>query len=302
MTEIKWSQLPALTTLRAFEATARLQGYSAASRELNVTPAAIAQQVRKLEKEIGMSLVRREGRGLVLSQAGEQLARPLKEAFSLIANGIHEVKSFDDRRGVRVSTTDYFASTVILPRLAEFWAKHPTLQASFSPEGNTAPIDLENFDIVIRGDAPNREWDNCKVFSLLETPMIIYGAPSLVGNGKVDVASMPWIADRGIGGSVFREAIKRVGCDPDSIKLVDSGSAKLEMDTVLLGYGLHFGPKFMIQDELANGSLVEVDVSPDMRGVYYAICRKGPISTQTQKFLDWLVEICAPLSCTRALS
>lgn len=298
MDKINWSQLPALTTLRAFEATARLQGYSAASRELNVTPAAIAQQVRKLESEIGMGLVRREGRGLVLTQAGEQLAQPLKEAFSLIATGIHDVKASEDKRGVRVSTTDYFASAVILPRLGEFWAKHPTLQTSFSPDGNTAPVDFENFDVVVRAGGPNRKWNNCQTFRLLETPMIICGAPSLVGDGKVDVATFPWIADRGIGGDVFREAVRRAGCDPDEISLVDPGSAKLELKAALMGYGLHVSPELTITDQLADGSLVKVDVSPDMSGVYYAICKQGPISKQTQKFLDWLFKICAPLSCT----
>lgn len=302
MDEINWNQLPALTTLRAFEATARLQGYSAASRELNVTPAAIAQQVRKLETEIGLSLVRREGRGLVLTQAGDQLAQPLKEAFSLIASSIHDAKATEDKRGVRVSTTDYFASTVILPRLGEFWVKHPTLQTSFSPDGNTAPVDLENFDIVVRASGPNREWSNCQTFRLLETPMIICGAPNLVGDGQVDVATLTWIANRGIGGGVFREAVTRVGCDPDRIALVDPGSAKLELEAALMGYGLHFSPELTIRDQLADGSLVRVDESPDMSGVYYAICRQGPIPKQTQKFLDWLVKICAPLSRTSETS
>ena len=296
MDTINWNQLPALTTFRAFEATARLQGYSPASRELNVTPAAVAQQVRKLEAEIGMSLVRREGRGLVLTKAGEQLAQPLREAFSLIAHGIRDLKAAEDSRGVRVSTTDYFASSVILPRLGEFWKKHPTLQTSFSPDGNTAPIDLENFDIVIRGDAPGRKWDNYQVFRLLETPMIICAAPTLIGSGEVDITALPWIADRGIGGSVFQEAVKRAGCDPELLELVDPGSAKLELEAVLMGYGLLVSPELTIRSHLTDGSLIKVDVPLHMSGVYSAICRKGPISKQVRKFLDWLLAICAPLS------
>ena len=74
MSAIDWSRLPPLSTLRAFEATARLQSYSAAAHALNVTPAAIAQQVRKLETEIDAPLVRREGRGIVLTDAGLELA------------------------------------------------------------------------------------------------------------------------------------------------------------------------------------------------------------------------------------
>jgi len=296
MSDINWTQLPPLTTLRAFEATARLNGYSAASRALNVTPAAIAQQVRKLEGEIGTALVRREGRGLVLTDAGQHLFQPLNEAFALIASGIRDLKAMEATRGVRVSTTDYFASSVILPRLGEFWKLHPTLQVSFSPDGNTAPVDLDNYDVVIRGGAPGQTWGNCQAIWLLETPMIICAAPDLIGTGKVDLASLPWIADRGIGGGVFENAVRRVGCDPETIRLVDPGDARLELEAVLMGYGLHFGPELTVRNHLADGSLVKVDATLDMRGVYYAICRKGPVSEQIRHFLDWLVTISAALS------
>lgn len=296
MTAINWNQLPTLTTLRAFEETARLQGFSAASRALNVTPAAISQQVRKLEGEIGTPLVRRDGRGLVLTEAGRQLSQTLHEAFSLISNGISDLQLVETTRGVRVSTTDYFATSVILPSLGEFWKEHPTLQVSFSPDGNTAPVDLDDFDVVIRGDAPGQKWENYQETKLLETPMIICAAPSLIGTGKVDFASLPWIADRGIEGDVFDEAVRKIGCDPKSIQLVDPGNAKMELEAVLMGYGLHFGPEVMVRTHIAAGSLVKLDASLDMRGVYYAICRNGPISRQVRQFLDWLVAICAPLS------
>ena len=52
MSEIDWRKMPALTSLRAFAATAREGGFSAAARRLNVTHAAIAQQVRALESDL----------------------------------------------------------------------------------------------------------------------------------------------------------------------------------------------------------------------------------------------------------
>ncbi|MCW1918873.1 LysR family transcriptional regulator [Rhodobacter sp. KR11] len=52
---IDWRVFPSLTALRAFEAAARLQSFSLAARELNVTHAAIAQQVRGLEDHMAAS-------------------------------------------------------------------------------------------------------------------------------------------------------------------------------------------------------------------------------------------------------
>ncbi len=57
-------RLPPLTALRAFEAVARKLSFARAAEDLHVTKAAVAQQVRALEQEIGAPLVARSGRGL----------------------------------------------------------------------------------------------------------------------------------------------------------------------------------------------------------------------------------------------
>ena len=67
-------QIPLLTSLQAFEAVARLGGFSAASRGPNVTHATVAQQVRGLEAALGVALPERSDWGLSLTSEGERLA------------------------------------------------------------------------------------------------------------------------------------------------------------------------------------------------------------------------------------
>ncbi|MFZ1511133.1 MAG: LysR family transcriptional regulator, partial [Tabrizicola sp.] len=83
-----WRNIPSLTALRAFEATADLRSFSQAARVLNVTHAAVAQQVRALEEHMGRPLVQREGRGVGLTADGEQLAEALREGFGAIQRGL----------------------------------------------------------------------------------------------------------------------------------------------------------------------------------------------------------------------
>lgn len=296
MSDIDWRNLPALTTLRAFEATARLGGYSAAARSLNVTPAAIAQHVRKLEAEAGVTLVRREGRGLVLTEPGRQLAGPLRDAFSMIAKGFDELKLREATRGVRVSTTDMFVNAVILPELGGFWQRHPRLQVSFSPEGNTRPVDLDNFDVVVRAGPRGHRWDGCRTLPLLETPVIVCAAPGLVGTDRPDLCGLPWLQDRSIGWNVFERIIRQAGCDPDTVALVDPGSARVEMDAALLGYGLYVSPELTVRRQLSDGTLTRLFSSPDITGVYCAITRTGPLADPVRLFVDWLEAICAALA------
>ncbi len=285
---IDWRDLPSLSMLRAFEATARLNGYSAAARALNVTPAAIAQHVRNLETDVGATLVRRKGRGLELTEDGRQLAAPLAEGFALIARGIDDLKLQRAARGVRVSTTDFFVDAMILPRLGDLWQKHPGLQVSFTPEGNKSPVDLDRFDVVIRGAGRNHVWDGLGQTKLLETQMIVSAAPDLVGDRKADLSRLPWILDRTLGGTVFEDMVRLVGCDPDTIRLVDPASGKFEFEAALMGLGVLVGPEVTVRKNLADGSLVCLAKPPEMDSAYFAVHREGALAEPVQHFLDWL--------------
>ncbi len=64
---------PYLNGVKAFEAAARTGGFTAAARELHVTPAAISRMVRLLEQRLGVPLVDRRANGLGLTVAGHRL-------------------------------------------------------------------------------------------------------------------------------------------------------------------------------------------------------------------------------------
>ena len=66
-------RLPSLNSLRAFEAAARHLSVSAAAIELNVTPAAISQQIKGLEGQLSVNLFRRMNRALALTEYGRLL-------------------------------------------------------------------------------------------------------------------------------------------------------------------------------------------------------------------------------------
>ena len=81
----RWRDLPSLSLLRAFDATARHGGFTGAGRVLNVTHAAVTQAVRGLEAELGVVLVRREGRTVRLTGQTELLIKNGAKYTSIIA-------------------------------------------------------------------------------------------------------------------------------------------------------------------------------------------------------------------------
>ncbi len=76
-----WSDLPSLNSLRAFAAVAETGSYSRAGTALNVSHAAVSQQVKALEARLGVTLVVREGRGITLTAEGAALAHDARRHF-----------------------------------------------------------------------------------------------------------------------------------------------------------------------------------------------------------------------------
>ncbi len=116
--------LPPLNALRAFEAAARTGGFATAGRELGVTSAAVSQQVRALETQLGKKLFVRRGNRLTLTDAGLSLYPRLGEAFALLSEIAASVSLGPARRGLVVSVVPSMM-VWLLPRLAAFRAANP---------------------------------------------------------------------------------------------------------------------------------------------------------------------------------
>ncbi|MEZ5092963.1 LysR family transcriptional regulator [Nocardioides sp.] len=63
-----------LATLRSLRSVATTGSVSAAALELGFTPSAVSQQVKRLERDTGVRLLERVGRGVALTPAGRELA------------------------------------------------------------------------------------------------------------------------------------------------------------------------------------------------------------------------------------
>ena len=128
-----WRSLPSLSALRAFAALAETGSFTRAGAALNVSHAAISQQVRALEERLGVALLPRDGRRGVLTPAGERLAAALEAGFGGIARAVDELTGADADRPLHVSTTPAFAANWLMPRLASFRHEHPEVELMLNP-------------------------------------------------------------------------------------------------------------------------------------------------------------------------
>ncbi|KMO14030.1 LysR family transcriptional regulator [Methylobacterium platani] len=122
------------TALRYFLAVARDGSIAAASARLNVAPSAISRQIANLEAELACPLFERRPRGMVLSQAGELLARHAHHVLSSAEQVVTEIRELEGlwRGSVRIACTDAFAVDLVPGLIAAFHGRHPGIRFELS--------------------------------------------------------------------------------------------------------------------------------------------------------------------------
>jgi LysR family glycine cleavage system transcriptional activator len=145
--------LPPLNALRAFEAVARHSSFARAAQELHVTKAAVAQQVRALEQDVGARLVERKGRGLQLTESGAAGAGALAEGFTLIAKAARAMREGKGRRFLVINSTPSFAATWLVGRIGKFKARHPETDVLIDANPIDEASESDMADALIRWGA-----------------------------------------------------------------------------------------------------------------------------------------------------
>ncbi|MEX5727945.1 LysR family glycine cleavage system transcriptional activator [Rhodovulum iodosum] len=290
MTDIDWARLPPLTALRAFEATARLASFSAAARALNVTHAAVAQQVRALEETLGVTLVQRDGRGMTVTPDGAQLSAALSEGFATIQDGIVALQQTREGAPLKVSLTPAFAENWLMPRLGAFWAAHPETELALVPSTGLVDLRRDGYDMAIRyGDG---DWPGLEVAPLTRTRFAVVGTPELVrrvtrrGGRIEDLGAHGWLtAQDSPEQDLWAESI---GMDFQRTHATAFPTTSLALSATRAGYGLSIQPIALVEDDLSQGRLVALFEQEAETLGYYLLMRRGPQRRALADFANWL--------------
>ena len=115
---------PSLRFLKTFQIAAKRGSFKAAAAELCVTASAISHQIKVLEDELGLSLFERGPRSLALTEAGAHYLDQIDSVFSRLESVTEQLRVRFSRAVVRLQVPPFFASELLLPRLAGFSAVH----------------------------------------------------------------------------------------------------------------------------------------------------------------------------------
>jgi LysR family glycine cleavage system transcriptional activator len=286
--------------LRAFEAVARKLSFARAAEELFVTKAAIAQQVRLLEEEIGAPLVERSGRGLKLTEAGAAGAGPLADGFAMLARGARAMREARGRSFLVLASTPSLAATWLVGRIVKFKTRHPEIDLLVDANPTDESLELGAVDAMIRwgdGDFPGLATTRLfkeEVFPVC-APRLVTGDPPLKVPSDLarhmllhlewNPAHLTW--------PTWSDWLKAAGApEVEMTRGVFFNQMSMAIAAAAEGQGVALASSATAADLLASGRLVApFEMSMRTPFGYYFLCRPAEADTLRIRALrDFLVE------------
>lgn len=286
-------RIPALSSLRAFEAAARLRSFKQAADELAVTATAISHRIRALETELGCLLFVRKTRAIELTAAGRSLHAAVREGFDTIAAGIDRLRQ-RARPTVRISTTPAFAAKWLVPRLAAFRTLHPNIDLHVHASYDPVDLSLGTIDLAIRYG--QGRYEDLRATLLMQDRFAPVASPGLKVTNKQELSQrtlihFDWARSTSLDltWSTWARAAGLPDLDVEAgIRYSDESHA---IQAAIAGQGVALLSLVLIQEELKLG-LLESRLTPVLEGHAYYVVRplRATGSTPTSTVETWLLD------------
>jgi DNA-binding transcriptional LysR family regulator len=246
---------PSARALSALSLLATFGSLREAADRLGVTRSALSHRIAELEKSLGVALVRKAGRNLVLTEDGERLLGSVGDALDRIDAA---VQPFQRNRGqIRLSTVATFASHWLIPRVAEFQAQHPQIEVVISTTTRAVDLRVEDIDCAIRHG--RGAWKGLASTLLFEETLMPIAAGAVAGrissNTRQGLRGIPLIRARSrfMDWTRWSEADRALTNKPAKWLTVETRAQAL--DAAIAGAGIALTDMAYIGPQVAEGRL-----------------------------------------------
>ncbi len=150
MSPVRPDPVPPLLGVRAFEASARHLSFVAAADELHLSPSAISQRVRLLERHLDTQLFERRPRSLRLTSAGEAYLPAVRDLFHDLVAATSGIFAGSTRTSLAIRVQASYAVTWLAPRIHRFRAELPNVDLHVETAIWSDSLPPSEFDLDIR--------------------------------------------------------------------------------------------------------------------------------------------------------
>lgn len=284
--------------LSVFAAVAATGSFSAAGRQLALTPSGVSRTIDRIEARLGARLLLRTTRALTLTAEGRTYlggARRILADLDEVEQGIADQGA--PRGRIRVSAAVSHGRVCIVPLLKAFTRAHPLIVVDINLSDEKVDVAQGQADVAVRSGP---------------LPDSVLMARRLGDNGRTIVASPEYLAERGTPRAPqdlaqhnclnfnFRRAEPtwpfRVDGETKALTVdgsIEANSGETLLQLALDGVGIARVGNFGIGRALADGRLVPLleSFNPGDREVFHAVFVGGAnIPARIRLFVDYLAE------------
>lgn len=289
-------RIPNFVLLRAFEAAARLESFTLAARELNLTQSAISHQVKELEEFFDKKLFVRRNRRVEPTSEGRRLLENLSRVFDVIEAACNEVGLAPESQVLALHCAPSFAINWLGPRLPAFVKRHPNITIRITTDSE--PVDLiqaRELDFGISYGPPHKR--SGVISTALGAERIApLCSPKLIDKKKSIREQLPDLAliDSKLGRIMWPNWFSLNGMKLPTKPRTSFDRAALVIAAAVDGLGVALESTRLAERELARGNLIDLaqkDFLPIEQETHFSYYRSN--EQQLEKitvFRNWLYE------------
>jgi LysR family glycine cleavage system transcriptional activator len=280
-----------------FSVASQTLSYTKAAKQLHVSQAAVSQQIRLLEEYLGVPLFYRSGRDMRLTSQGQELAEHLTQAFDFISKGLESVKLEPVEGTLLVSGLQSFVSLWLMPRLWRFSDLQKDITVKLFSADERIDIHAGKIDVGIDDNQHlTVDREDTVQRTLILSDIIPVCSPSLadrIGLFQPNDLLKCWmiqVDDLPYQWKAWFEELEICPIRNKSILWAEVNSWYMGISAVKAGHGVFLCPKFMVQKELDDGTLIQPHPKALNEKIefyaYYA--KSSPRRARIEAFVDWL--------------
>jgi DNA-binding transcriptional LysR family regulator len=300
-----------VTQLVAFLTVVRRGSVTAAAEELVVTQPSVSAAIGALERELGVTLMERSGRGLRPTPAGKLYASYAADVLGLLEQGARAAQeaTADGHRSLRIGAVTTAGEHLVAPLLRTFREAHGDLEITLHV-GNREDVFrrllAREVDVAITGRLPNDGALHGRAFATNDFVLIAAPDDPLAKGRSVPVqelAGRPWLMREPGSGTrtLVEEYLTANELTPRILTLGSNGAIK---QAVGLGLGLALQPRCAVQLELELGMLATIRPREGLpqRAWYVVRSAVGPVREEVSAFMEFAESRAAQHALARALA
>jgi LysR family glycine cleavage system transcriptional activator len=285
-----YDRLP-LGALRVFEAVATHLSFSAAADALNVTPAAVSQQVKALEGYIQVPLFRRNGRRVEITDEGLELLPAVRAGLEKLESAMQQIKHHRRAGPLQITTLSSFLQIWLLPRIRSFRRKSPNIELRFHTSREVVDFSRTTHHVGIRFGRGN--YPNLHSEKILDDWLVPVANPDLIKQyGMIergtDLSKYPLLENGDEPWSVWSQIDAEAAWLSRSPSIDDSAGLLAAAEE---GLGYALASWTLVTRALHKGTLRLAGKGALPHGsAYYFVCPKNFLAIpKVAQFREWLI-------------